>query len=59
MNAASLINLRKRLGMSRRKMAEQLGVGRDTLARYEAGSPIPATVALACAALAFGLPPME
>jgi DNA-binding XRE family transcriptional regulator len=60
MKAASLTALRKRLKLSKSAFALQIGVGRRTLGQYEAEeSPIPLTVALACAAIAFGLPPME
>ncbi|GAC1042269.1 helix-turn-helix domain-containing protein [Rhizobium sp. No.120] len=60
MTAASLTALRKRLNLSKTAFAEQIGIGRRTLGQYEAEErPIPLTVALACAAIAFGLPPME
>jgi DNA-binding XRE family transcriptional regulator len=60
MGSLSLIELRRRLGMSQTKMAIALGVGRRTLGMYESGvSEIPKSVALACSALAFGLPPMD
>jgi DNA-binding transcriptional regulator YiaG len=60
MSPTSLIALRKRLKLSVSAFAVLIGVGRRTLGLYEAGgSPIPKTVALACAAVAFGLPPME
>jgi DNA-binding transcriptional regulator YiaG len=60
MKAASMIALRKRLDLSQRALALKLAVGTRTLSNYETGkTPIPRYVALACAALAFGLPPME
>lgn len=60
MEPETLISLRRRLGLSQTKMALALGLGRRTLGLYEAGkSEIPKSVALACSALAFGLPPME
>lgn len=60
MKTETLLDFRRRLGLSQTKFAERLGIGRRTLGQYERGeSEIPETVALACAALAFGLPPME
>lgn len=60
MKATSLTILRKRLGHSQRHMAELLGIGRRSLSNYESdATPVPRVVALACAALAFGLPAME
>ena len=60
MSPASLIVFRKRLCLSQGLFARVIGIGQRTLIRYETGaSPIPKTVALACAAVAFGLPPME
>jgi len=60
MTAASLTALRKRLKLSKTAFAEKIGIGRRTLGQYEAEErPIPLTVALACAAIAFGLPPIE
>lgn len=60
MKADSLTAFRERLKLSQAAMAQKLGVGRRTLGQYESGErPIPLTVALACAAIAFGLPPME
>jgi transcriptional regulator with XRE-family HTH domain len=60
MSPSSLIAVRKRMKLSQTLFAKLVGIGRRTLIRYETGqSPIPKTVALACAALAFGLPPME
>jgi len=60
MKAASLTTMRKRLGLSQRALATKLAVGTRTLSNYETGkAPIPRYVALACAALAFGLPEMD
>lgn len=60
MKPTTLIAFRKGRKLTQTACAKALGVGRRSLIRYEAGEkPIPVTVALACAALAFGLPPME
>lgn len=60
MKSASLIAMRKRLGLSQRSLADRLAIGTRTLSNYETGkTPIPRYVALACAALAFGLPEMD
>jgi predicted transcriptional regulator len=60
MKPASLTDWRKRLSLSQRAAAKSLGVGTRSLSDYETGkTPIPRAVALACAAVAFGLPPME
>lgn len=38
--------------------AEMLGVGRNSIGQFRRGErPVPVAVALACAALAYGLPP--
>lgn len=43
-------------GISGREAARQLGVSNDTVTRYKrAGAPL--YIALACAAISFGLPP--
>jgi len=60
MTATSLRAWRKRLGLSQRDAAEALGVSLRQYSDYERGiAEVPQTVALACAALAYGLPPME
>lgn len=49
---------REHMGLNRTKAAEALGLGRNMPQRYEDGeAEIPLYIALACAALAFGLPP--
>jgi transcriptional regulator with XRE-family HTH domain len=50
-----------RLGrkMSKREACRVLGIAFNTLAAYEADeSKIPVSIALACAAIAYGIPPM-
>lgn len=58
MTSASLHDWRIRLGYrNKTAAAEALGISRNTYAAYESGEqPVPRLVALACAALAFGLP---
>jgi len=59
MTAADFKAWRTRMGWSKTLAAEKLGIGRNTPAEYEAGTrAINLTVALACAARAYGLPPM-
>jgi len=51
---------RSRLGLTISGAAEQLGCARNSLAAYEAGrTPIPRYIALACAAIAQGIPPIK
>jgi len=51
---------RERLGFTKSKAAIVLGLSRNSVIAYETGAkPIPLHVALACAALAHGLPPIE
>ena len=49
---------RERLGLNRVEAATALGMGRNQPQRYEDGQEIPLYIALACAALAHGLPPI-
>lgn len=58
MTAQDFIDWRERLGFNRTDAAEALGLGRNQPQRYEEGQPIPKYIALACAALAHGLPPI-
>ena len=57
MAAASFAAWRDRLGFSKTDAALKLGLSRNAIIKYENGaSEIPDHVALACAALAYGLP---
>lgn len=47
---------RAHLGISNAEAARRLGIGKNVPAGYETGKKIPRYIALACAALAFGLP---
>lgn len=60
MTAASLTAWRERLHLNRAEAALKLGCSRNALAGWEAGRhPVPDYIALACAALAHGLPAIE
>ena len=60
MTPASFAAWRERLGFSKSDAARRLGLSRNSIIAYETGaSPIPLHVALACAAIAHGLPPIE
>jgi transcriptional regulator with XRE-family HTH domain len=60
MTPASFTAWRTRLKLNKSKAALALGLSRNALTGYENGSKnIPRYVALACAALAFGLPPVD
>jgi hypothetical protein len=49
-----------RLHFNKTQAALSLGIARSTLDRYLAGEvPIPNYIALACAAIAHGLPPIK
>ncbi len=57
MTPQSLTAWMTRLGLNKVQAASSLGIARSTLDRYlSGGAPIPKVVALACAALAYGLP---
>lgn len=65
MSPAAIKSWRARLGLSQQAAAEALGVSLRMYAYYEKGRredgrtvEIPRTVALAAAAVAFGLPPI-
>jgi hypothetical protein len=58
MTAAEFTELHKRLGISRGELCCRIGIAPNSGTAYAHGrKPIPLTVALACAALAFNLPP--
>ena len=58
MTGQSLQLWRERLGYSKAHAARELGIGRIAYAKYELATSVPKVVALAAAAVAFGLPPM-
>lgn len=58
MTPTTLIAWRERLGLTRIEAARRLGLSRNGYSAYETGkNRIPQYIALACAAIAFGLPP--
>lgn len=60
MTAATLLAWRNRLGLNKSEAAIALGLSRNGYEAYEAGrNRIPRHVALACAAIAYGLPPIK
>ena len=59
MTPTSLNAWRERLSINKAEAARRLGLSRNAYASYEAGERrIPLYIALACAAIAFGLPPI-
>jgi transcriptional regulator with XRE-family HTH domain len=59
MTPSTLLAWRERLGFNRAEAARKLGLSRNTYCAYEAGiNRIPLYIALACAAVAYGLPPI-
>ncbi len=60
MTAADLLAFQQqRMAWRRNRLGAELGISQDRLRRMLSGhSPIPRHIALACAALAYGLPPM-
>ena len=59
MTGSQLKTWRKRLKLKAYEAAEALGVARDTYTRLEARREVDRRTALACAAIAHGLPPAE
>lgn len=60
MTPASLSAWRSRLGLNKSEAARRLGLSRNALEGYESGQRrIPLYIALACSALAYGLPPIQ
>lgn len=60
MTAESLLAWRRRYGLTQKAAAEAIGCSRRALQQWEAGThPVPRYIALACAALAYGKPPMD
>lgn len=59
MKPSELEAFQKRQGWHRARLGKELGISQDRLRRFLTGkSPIPRHIALACAALAYGLPAM-
>ena len=58
MKSADWTEWRRHLGINNAEAARRLGISKNMPAAYESGSSdIPTYIALACAALAYGLPP--
>ncbi len=59
MTAADLEAFRRTMGWNRKTLGNELGISQDRLRRFLSGDqPIPRYIALACSALAVGLPPL-
>lgn len=59
MTAADLDSFAKRQKWNRARLGRELGISQDRLRRLLSGEvAIPRYIALACASLAYGLPPM-
>ena len=58
MTSDELIAWRQRLKLTQAEAATKLGCGRRSLQQWEKGAEIPLYIALACAAVAHGLPPV-
>ena len=60
MTASTFASWRARLRLNKSKAALALGCSRNAVIGYETGSNrIPRYIALACAAIAHGLPPID
>lgn len=60
MTSASLQAWMDRLRFNKVQASSELGISRTTLDRYLSGqNEIPLSIALACAAIAHGLPPIK
>jgi Helix-turn-helix. len=59
MTGSQLKAWRLRMRLKVRDAAERLGVSVDTYGRLERRTRVPRYIQLACAAVAYGLPPME
>ncbi|NEI70992.1 helix-turn-helix domain-containing protein [Rhizobium lusitanum] len=57
MTAFDLTEWRNRLRLSQASAATALGCSKTSIVCWEKGQPIPRYIALACAAIAYGLPP--
>jgi DNA-binding XRE family transcriptional regulator len=58
--ADSLFSWRTRLGLNKSEAAQALGLSRNGYMAYENNQTrIPLHIALACAAIAYGLPPIR
>lgn len=58
MTGRDLSAFRVRMSFTKKALAEALEIDRKTAQRYEDGVRIPRHIALACAALAHGVPPL-
>ena len=59
MTPGAFTALHQRLGISRAELCRQIGIAPNSGTAYALGrQPIPLTVALACAAVAYGIPPL-
>ena len=54
--ASSLYHARKKSGLSQEKVAEQMGVSRQAVSRWETGTADPSTSNLIALAKLFGVP---
>lgn len=60
MTPATFTAWRERLGLNKTELAVKFGVSRNVVIKWEDGrSEIPDAIAYACAAIAYGLPPLK